>query len=270
MVKPAAHVYFRKVANKATEIIGPSLKVVEFLRRCGVERHINIIPNTVDLSDFMPENVSRDDVAAIRAKLGIRDGDTAMCFVGRLGKEKSIDVLVEFFAAHFRGDDAYKLFIIGDGPEKENLERQIARLGVGAQVRLLGRIEHQFLPPYYHACDLFTTASLSEMNSISMLEAMASGLYVIQRLDIYNKNQITPGENGTVFNTAEEMAALLREEAALTPEQRALRRQKVTAFTQRYGEKEFIRAVLNVYERAMAEYKAKMKIKAKAKSKGVR
>lgn len=58
MVKPAAHVYFRKVANKATEIIGPSLKVVEFLRRCGVERHINIIPNTVDLSDFMPENVS--------------------------------------------------------------------------------------------------------------------------------------------------------------------------------------------------------------------
>ena len=70
----------------------------------------------------MPENVSRDDVAAIRAKLGIRDGDTAMCFVGRLGKEKSIDVLVEFFAAHFRGDDAYKLFIIGDGPEKENLE----------------------------------------------------------------------------------------------------------------------------------------------------
>ena len=69
---------------------------------------------------------------------------------------------------------------------------------------------------------------------------------------------------------AEEMAALLREEAALTPEQRALRRQKVTAFTQRYGEKEFIRAVLNVYERAMAEYKAKMKIKAKAKSKGVR
>ena len=243
MVKPAAHVYFRKVANKATEIIGPSLKVVEFLR---------------------------DDVAAIRTKLGIRDGDTAMCFVGRLGKEKSIDVLVEFFAAHFRGDDAYKLFIIGDGPEKENLERQIARLGVGAQVRLLGRIEHQFLPPYYHACDLFTTASLSEMNSISMLEAMASGLYVIQRLDIYNKNQITPGENGNVFNTAEEMAALLREEAALTPEQRALRRQKVTAFTQRYGEKEFIRAVLNVYERAMAEYKAKMKIKAKAKSKGVR
>ncbi|MFQ8833327.1 MAG: glycosyltransferase [Ruthenibacterium lactatiformans] len=172
-----------------------------------------------------------------------------------------------FFAAHFRGDDAYKLFIIGDGPRGKS-ERQIARLGVVLRFVCLAAL-HQFLPPYYHMRP-FTTASLSEMNSISMLEAMASGLYVIQRLDIYNKNQITPGENGNVFNTAEEMAALLREEAALTPEQRALRRQKVTAFTQRYGEKEFIRAVLNVYERAMAEYKAKMKIKAKAKSKGVR
>ncbi len=118
MVKPAAHVYFRKVANKATEIIGPSLKVVEFLRRCGVERHINIIPNTVDLSDFMPENVSRDDVAAIRTKLGIRDGDTAMCFVGRLGKEKSIDVLVEFFCRAFpRG--RHKLFIWGTARKRK-------------------------------------------------------------------------------------------------------------------------------------------------------
>ncbi len=110
-----------------------------------------------------------------------------------------------------------------------------------------------------------------EMNSISMLEVYgqwtvrdpAAGHHLQQKPD-------HPGENGNVFNTAEEMAAAAREEAALTPEQRALRRQKVTAFTQRYGEKEFIRAVLNVYERAMAEYKAKMKIKAKAKSKGVR
>ncbi len=233
MVKPAAHVYFRKVANKATEIIGPSLKVVEFLRRCGVERHINIIPNTVDLSDFMPENVSRDDVAAIRTKLGIRDGDTAMCFVGRLGKEKSIDVLVEFFAAHFRGDDAYKLFIIGDGPEKENLERQIVRLGVGKQVCLLGRIDHDLLPPYFQACDLFTTASLSEINSISMLEAMASGLYVVQRLDLYNREQIDQGKNGDIFVDAPGYAKIIRGWDALSADEKSALRAGVSDTTRR-------------------------------------
>jgi 1,2-diacylglycerol 3-alpha-glucosyltransferase len=265
MVKPAAHLYFRHMAESATEIIGPSLKVVEFLRRCGVERHINVIPNTVDLSAFMPENVSPAAVADIRAQLGIRPDDVAMCFVGRLGKEKSIDVLIDNLAAHFKGDERYKLFIIGDGPEKDNLTQQIARLGMEKQVRLLGRIEHSLLPPYYHACDLFTTASLSEMNSISMLEATASGLYVIQRLDIYNKNQIEAGQNGNTYTTPAEMAALLREQGALTPEQRAQRRAGVTAYSMRYGKKEFIDAVMNVYERAIHTYAQKQLLRQKAK-----
>lgn len=255
MVKPAAHLYFRSTANKATEIIGPSLKVVEFLRRCGVERHINIIPNTVDLSDFLPQNVSPDDISLVRKTLGIREGDTAICFVGRLGKEKSIDTLIEFFAQNCKGNEQYKLFIIGDGPEKNNLARQIQDLDVTSQVKLLGRIEHASLPPYYHACDLFATASLSEMNSISMLEAMASGLYVLQRLDIYNKNQIEAGENGETFTSSKEFGALVSAQAAMTAEQKAERRERVTAFTNRYGKKEFVAQVLNVYERAIAEYK---------------
>lgn len=255
MVKPAAHLYFRSTANKATEIIGPSLKVVEFLRRCGVERHINIIPNTVDLSDFLPQNVSPDDISSVRKTLGIREGDTAICFVGRLGKEKSIDTLIEFFAQNCKGNEQYKLFIIGDGPEKNNLAKQIQDLDVTSQVKLLGRIEHASLPPYYHACDLFATASLSEMNSISMLEATASGLYVLQRLDIYNKNQIEAGENGETFTSSKEFGALVSAQAAMTAEQKAKRRERVTAFTNRYGKKEFVAQVLNVYERAIAEYK---------------
>ncbi|MEG0178379.1 MAG: glycosyltransferase [Oscillospiraceae bacterium] len=254
MVKPAAHLYFRKVANKATEVIGPSPKVAEYLRRCGVERHINIIPNTVDLSDFMPENVSRDKIDAVQAKLGIAKDDVVLCFVGRLGKEKSIDTLIEYFAGFFKGEETFKMMIIGDGPEKANLTALIRRLGVQSQVQLLGPIKHEEIPPYYHACNLFATASLSEMNSISMLEAMASGLYVLQRLDIYNKAQISKGENGDIFNSAAELAVLIKEEASLNANERRARRDKVTAFTKKYGKKEFIEAVLNVYERAKLRY----------------
>ena len=188
VVKPGAHWYFRHVAQRATEIIGPSTKVVEFLRRCGVERHINIIPNTVDLSDFMVENVKPEDVEKVRTKLGIRPGDISMLFVGRLGKEKSLDVLIDLFAANFSGEERFKLFIVGDGPQAASLREQVEAHGLQNQIHLLGRIDHELLPPYFQACDLFTTASLSEINSISMLEAMASGLYVIQRLDIYNRD----------------------------------------------------------------------------------
>lgn len=257
LVKPGAHMYFRNVAKKSTEIIGPSLKVVEYLRRCNVDRHINIIPNTVDLSSFMPENVAPDKIDAIRQELGIRPGDTALCFVGRLGIEKSIDVLIDYFSRQCGGQKQYKLFIIGEGPERKNLEGQISSLGLQDQVRLLGRIDHDLLPPYYHACDAFATASLSEINSISMLEAMASGLYVLQRLDIYNKNQISVGVNGALYTTAAEFGSLVREQAALDPDARRRRRSGVTGSTQRYGRKEFIAAVMNVYERAIAEYALK-------------
>ena len=195
-----------------------------------------------------------EEIARVRRELGIQEGDTALCFVGRLGKEKSIDVMIDYFSRHFKGQLSYKLFIIGDGPERKALQQQIDRLGVQQQVHLLGRIEHELLPPYYHACDLFCTASLSEMNSISMLEAMASGLYVVQRLDVYNKDQIAPGVNGNLFTTSEEMAALLREEGEMDAAARQQRRNGVTAYTKRYGREEFMRRILNIYDRAIDKY----------------
>ena len=259
VVKPGAHWYFKNVAKKATEIIGPAPKVVEFLRRCGVERHINIIPNTVDLSDFMVENIDPAAVQQAREKLGIRPGDVSMLFVGRLGKEKSLDVLVDFFSENFAGEERFKLFLIGDGPEAEALRAQIAARGVEKQVRLLGRVDHDLLPPYFQACDLFTTASLSEINSISMLEAMASGLYVVQRLDLYNREQIDQGKNGDVFVDASGYAKIIRDWDALSDSEKSALRAGVSDTTRRYGEKEFTRSVIHVYQRAVYEYSMKIK-----------
>lgn len=257
VVKPGAHAYFRNVARKATEIIGPSPKVVEFLRRCGVERHINIVPNTVDLSDFLIENIPAEKITEAKKDLGIQPGDISLLFVGRLGHEKSLDVLINAFADHCAGKPQYKLFIVGDGPEAENLQRLILTRGVASQVRLLGRMDHSKLPPYFQACNLFATASLSEINSISMLEAMASGLYVLQRLDLYNKEQITPGENGDFFIESQDFGRLLTEYTARSEEDRLALRSTVTSTTQRYGAEEFTKAILNVYERAIYEYRIK-------------
>lgn len=249
--KPVFHAYIRKMASKAEEIIGPSIKVAEYLKLCGVERHINIVPNTVDLTEFVEDSVDTKAVQAAREKLGIQPKDTALCFVGRLGKEKSLDVLIDYFCQSVLGEKQFKLFIIGDGPDKTALKAQIETLGAGDQVKLVGRIEHDELPPYYHACDLFATASLTEMNSISMLEATASGLYVVQRLDIYNRDQIKSGVNGEVFTNQAGFEALLREQDGLDAAGRKKRRQNVSAYAQRYGPAEFTEKIMNVYERAV-------------------
>ena len=254
MIRPLAHFYERKFAGKTTEIIGPSKKVEEFMRRCHVHKAVNLIPNTVNLDAFREENVDPEKVLSLRKELGIGEEDVSLCFVGRLGKEKSVDVLIDFFAENFRNDPKYRLFLIGKGPEEEELADQIRSLGMENQIRLLGYIEHDDLPPYYRAFDLYATASTSEMNSISMLEAMASGLYILQRLDVYNRDQIESGVNGDVFETSKEFGKLVREEGTMTLEKRRSRHDGVVAYTMRYGVEEFITSVLKVYEKAIEEY----------------
>lgn len=254
MIRPLAHFYERKFAGKTTEIIGPSKKVEEFMRRCHVHKAVNLIPNTVNLDAFREENVDPEKVLSLRKELGIGEEDVSLCFVGRLGKEKSVDVLIDFFAENFRNDPKYRLFLIGKGPEEEELADQIRSLGMENQIRLLGYIEHDDLPPYYRAFDLYATASTSEMNSISMLEAMASGLYILQRLDVYNRDQIESGVNGDIFETSEEFGKLVREEGTMTLEKRRRRHDGVVAYTMHYGVEEFITSVLKVYEKAIEEY----------------
>ncbi len=262
MAKPLAHSYIRKVAGKATEIIGPSNKVADYLRRCGVNKQVNIVPNTVDLTEFLPENAQEAETEAFRQKLGIRPGDVALAFIGRLGKEKSIDVLIDYFQQGFKGDERFHLFIVGDGPDRQQLQEEIDRFGVASQVKLVGRIEHDQVPHFYRACDLFATASLTEMNSISMLEAMASGLYVLQRLDVLNRDQIVPGKNGNYFTSAEEFKTHVDEYAALDETGRAERHKMVSDYARRYGPEEFTEEIGKVYQRAIYRY-AQQKTKQK-------
>lgn len=257
--KPATHTYFRNVAKHATEIIGPSLKVVEFLKRCGVNRHIHVIPNITDLTLFLPENIDYDKVAKVKEKYSIKENDTVLCFVGRLGKEKSIDALIEYFCESTKGDDSFKLIIIGDGPEADYLKELTAKLEITDKVFFAGKIDHNEIGCYYYAADLYATASLTEMNSISMLEAMASGLMVLQRFDVYNKDQIVEGENGYLFNDLSEFKQLLYKFSNMSPEQRAESRVKASAFSRRYGPKEFIEKVVNVYELAYYKHNNQLK-----------
>ena len=256
--KPATHAYFRNVAKRATEIIGPSLKVVEFLKRCGVDRHINVIPNITDLTLFLPENVNWDKVRTLKEQYNITDGCITMCFVGRLGKEKSIDVLIDYLS-RMENKDKYRLFIIGDGPESRYLKELAVKKQVNDIVFFAGKVNHNEIAAYYYASDIYATASVTEMNSISMLEAMASGLMVLQRFDVYNKDQIVQGKNGYLFHDFEEFHRLLNEFSQLDKQQREELRASAAAFSRRYGPDEFIEKVVQVYEIALHKYKNMIK-----------
>jgi 1,2-diacylglycerol 3-alpha-glucosyltransferase len=203
------HKYALALANQVGALIGPSKKVEEFFKKCGVKKTVNVIPNPVETDIFNPYLLTAEVRREYRDKFGYGDDDTVFCFCGRLGKEKNISWLLEEWARYVKPDDKLKLLIIGDGPFYAQFADEIKTLGIADACTLVGRVEHDVLPPYYAACDAYITASLSDTNSISMLEAMAMKLPVLHIRDELNAGQVVDGVNGFSYNNGAEMYELL-------------------------------------------------------------
>jgi 1,2-diacylglycerol 3-alpha-glucosyltransferase len=205
-----SHKYAKALADAAGAITGPSKKVEEFFKKCGVKKPVNVIPNPVEVNVFNPAVVDTDTAKKHRENFGFSDGDMVFAFCGRLGKEKNVSWLLCEWAKHVKSDDNLKLLIIGDGPFFSQHESEIEELGIAGSVCLAGKVEHEKLPPYYAACDAYITASLTDTNSISMLEAMAMNLPVLHIRDELNAGQVVDGVNGYSFDDGVQMYAQLK------------------------------------------------------------
>ena len=219
LTKKLSHRYFRMFPQNAAVVTGPSKKCQEYTYEIGSDKKVEVIPNPVELDAFAPQTSTPQQRAQIREQYHIPQDATVACFVGRLGREKSVDVLLRFWAQEMKPQDNMRLLIIGDGPEKEPLEQLAQQLGITDTVVFTGKVLHPDLPPYVHTCDIYVTASLSDTNSISMLEGMAGGLPVLQLYDELNADQVTDGVNGYMFRDAAEMGQSLRQIRDMEPEE---------------------------------------------------
>ncbi len=263
LLRRIAHRYFRYLGKSATELTGPSMKVQEYFDMCGVHKSVNVVPNPVELDVFNPSNLNREHIAAIRKQYGVADDETLVSFCGRLGKEKSVDVLLDNWAKYVKPDDKCKLMILGGGPCLPELTEQAKRLGIDKQVIFTDVIPHEKLPDYYGACQLYVTASLSDTNSISMKEAMATGLPVLHIKDPLNAGQVVDGVNGFIYRNAEEMYALLKRYQAMTNEEKAALTASVINSVKIYGCEALAKYLVGVYEKAIKEKQEKIASKKK-------
>ncbi len=248
-VKKLSHRYTRFLADRASALTGPSKKCEEYFREVGVTKDVNVIPNPVELDLFSPDKIDEESKQAFRRKYNIDDDVMIACFVGRLGREKSCDVLLDYWAQSVHPEDRMHLIIIGDGPCREELEEQSKKLGISDMVTFTGKVLHEELPPYLASCDVYVTASLSDTNSISMLEGMATGLPVLQRNDPLNADQVRNGINGYVFNDAQEMGDFLRQIKSKTPEELDILKKSVIASVKSSGAEDLANYVLTVYHK---------------------
>lgn len=257
--------YLGMYANKSKAIVGPSEKCFEYIKKASHKKKVRILPNSVEMSLFNPNNVDLNEVKALRKSLNIPEDAFITCFVGRVAHEKSIDVTLKYLAKTLQKDDNIYFVVMGDGPALKEFEDLAKELGISDKVRFTGRVEHEDLPVYYMMSKLYLTSSLSEMNSISMLEAMAMGLPVLQRVDEINKDQIVEGKNGYLFYDEKEMYKYLKYLSNLNDEKYKKIKFEVEETVSQKDELEIARKELKVYEKAIERGRLQEMMKRKNK-----
>ena len=255
------HKYIRTIANKADMIIGVSIKSGQFLKSIGVKKKLEIIQNAVDVHRFSCENVSANVIKQLKEKYKLPQDSFIGCFISRIAKEKSIDVLIKYSANYMRDNDKFYLMIVGDGPEKKDLEQLAQSLGVADKVIFTGKILNKDILPYYGLSDFYITASLSEANSISMLEAMSMGLPVLERHDEANKDQIINGVNGYSFVDKSGLYRLLDNLYNMNEIEMSELKENVRNSMVDRGALDIANRVLEVYYKAIRLKKEKIKLK---------
>jgi 1,2-diacylglycerol 3-alpha-glucosyltransferase len=172
-------------------VIAPSEGMKGVLRNFGVEANIVVVPNGVDLKPFQDASEKQD-----RAAFGIGTQEIILVFVGRLGPEKNLPFLLRSFAGVIQAYDNLHLFLIGEGPEKENLLDRVKYMGIADRVRFTGLVPYEKLPNYLAMADGFVTASITEVHPLSVIEAMAAGLPVVGIQSPGVGDSIVDGETG--------------------------------------------------------------------------
>ncbi len=156
-------------------VIVPSQSMLKVMQEhFGLDAPVEVIPNGLDLTAY------RAGVQPIdRAVFGFSTDQVIATYVGRLAPEKNLSMLLRAYYGVAMTYGNVRLLIVGDGPERDNLEAQAKHMNISSKVHFAGMIEYKDIPSYLAASDFFVTPSSSETFGLSSVEAMASGLPVL-------------------------------------------------------------------------------------------
>lgn len=256
LVTPAMAREFSKLfCNTADAVIAPTQKVKDTLRRYGVVKPIRVIPTGIPIEHFRRDRYRPEEIAAIRRQLGLLPDTPVVLSLGRVAKEKSIDVILSAMPALLQKIPRAMLVVVGDGPYAEVLKQQAAALGIQKHVLFTGAKPWSDIGKYYQLGDVFVSASTSETQGLTFAEAMAAGIPVIAKQDESIEGIIQDEKTGLLFQRDGELPEKLYELLS-DPDKRRQLTETAMALVESLSAEQFAKSVEALYEDVLTAYPA--------------
>ncbi|MBR6186215.1 MAG: glycosyltransferase [Clostridia bacterium] len=241
----------KKVYKNVAEVTVPSDKARSFPQLQPAADRIVLVPNGIKLEQYQ-KPVSAQEKAAMFERYGLKDNGCTLVMITRVSREKNIMEILKYMPTLLKELPKAQLMIVGDGPDRKRLEKFCRTGELMEHVVFAGRIPADEVYRYYAMGDVFVSASVFEVHSMSYLEAMSCGLPLVCREDDSLKGVLEDGENGFIYRTESEFVhsiARIVNDRALRETMRTNARKKAEAFS----EQRFVDHMLEQYEKVAKE-----------------
>lgn len=247
--KAFVRVFTRVCCNHVEQVIVPTGKVKELLLKYNVSKDISVVPTGVNLKKFNPDLYQTEDIKRVKKEIGIGEEDKVLLYIGRISKEKNIGEIIEAMPEYMSKRKDVKFVLIGGGPDGEVLKARAAELSLKDRIIFTGPRPWDEIGLYYQIGDVFVSASTSETQGLTYIEAMAAGLPVVAREDKCLEDILEAGYNGYSFTNKEELLkgldAVLYQFADTPYKENSINK------VRKYSTEEFAKNIEVVYEEIM-------------------
>lgn len=235
----------------ATELVVPTKKAYElFKEKYKVDRNVYIVPTGIEVEKFYLENNKGLNIIKKRESLGIKREDFVILFVGRIASEKNVELLLTSMRYVVNNCPKAKLLIVGDGPDLNKYKNYVKKQGLEENIIFTGKVPWDSIAEYYLISDVFTTASRTETQGLTVIEAMAASLPIVCIDDESFTNTVIDNLNGKIFKNKRGYKKAIIELYNNPKELKKLSKQaRVSA--EMHSSKYFVESILDVYKIAI-------------------
>ena len=228
------------------DIIVPSEKSRSFSHLQPVADRLTVIPNGIDPAPYR-QPLAPEEKAALFRRCGLKETGFTLVTVSRMRWEKNVMELIRFMPALRKKVPEAQLLLVGEGENRKEMEAWCEAHGLSDCTCFTGRVPPEEVWRYLAMSDIYVSASVFEVHSMSWLEALAAGLPLVCREDSALIGVLENGENGFLYHNEQEYTEAVSKIAG-DPALREAMHEKALLFSGKFTEDRFTENTLAFYE----------------------